>query len=73
MVKIPIEVRNGHTSFDVTVQAESIKQAVNLVRDRYPGGDVRLKFPIDPDVFFVNDSTAPVGVVSFEAPDVMAA
>ena len=73
MEKIPIEVRNGHTSFEVMVQAESIQQAVNLVRSRYPGNDVKIKFPINPKNFLINDSTARAGVVGFEGPIVMAA
>jgi hypothetical protein len=73
MVKISIEVRYGHTSFDVTVQAQSIQQAVNLVRGRYPGSDVRVKFPINPTGFFVIDSAAPAGIVGCEGPDLMAA
>ena len=73
MEKNPIEVRNGHTSFEVMAQAESIQQAVNLVRSRYLGSDVRVKFPINPKDFFVNDSTARAGVVGFEGPIVMAA
>ena len=47
MVRVPIEVRSGHTSFEVTAQAESIQQAVNLVRSRYLGSDVRMKIPIN--------------------------
>ena len=73
MVRVPIEVRSGHTSFEVTAQAESIQQAVNLVRRRYLGSDVRVKFPINPKNFFVNDSAARAGVVGLEGPIVMAA
>ena len=73
MVRVPIEVCSGHTSFDVTAQAESIQQAMKLVRNRYFGSDVRVKFPINPKDFFVNDSAARAGIVVFEAPDVMAA
>ncbi len=73
MVKVSVEVRNGHASFDVAAQAENIQQAVSLVRGCYPGGDVRVKFPINPEDFFVNDSAARAGIVRFEGPDVMAA
>ena len=45
MVKVSIEVHNGFARFDVAVRAESIRRAVELVGGRYPGRDVRVKFP----------------------------
>jgi hypothetical protein len=45
MVKVSIEVHNGVARFDVAVRAESIRRAVELVGGRYPGRDVRVKFP----------------------------
>lgn len=73
MVKISIEVRNGAARFDVTVRAESIRQAVSLVRGCYPGSDVRVKFPIDPEDFLVKDSAARAGMVGFDWPEGVAA
>ena len=73
MVKVSIEVRNGAVRFVVVVRAESIQQAVSIVTGRYPGGDCRVKFPIDPEDFFVNDTAARAGLVGFERPDVIAA
>ncbi len=73
MVKVSIEVRSGAARFSVGVQAESIQRAVSLVGARYPGGDVRVKFPIEPEGFFVKNSVARAAIVSFEQPDVMAA
>jgi hypothetical protein len=63
MVKVSIEVRNGAAHFDVTVRAESIRRAVSIVGGRYPGGDVRVRFPIEPEGFFVEDSVTPAGIV----------
>ena len=45
MVKVSIEVRSGVARFDVAVRAESIRRAMELVGGRYPGRDVRVKFP----------------------------
>ncbi len=73
MVKVSIEVRSGTARFSVGVQAESIQRAVSLVGARYPGGDVRVKFPIGPEDFFVKDLAARAAIVGFEQPDVMAA
>ena len=46
-------MREGAALSTATVQAESIREAVSITRRRYPGRDVRVKFPIDPDDFFL--------------------
>ena len=73
MVKISIEVRNGATRFDVAVQAWSIQQAMSFVRERYPNTDVRVRFPIDPEGFFVNEPAARAGLIEREQPELGAA
>ena len=45
MVKISIEVHSGAARLDVAVQAQSVRRAMELVGGRYPGRDVRVKFP----------------------------
>ena len=57
-MKVSIEVRNGAAHFDVTVRAESIRRAVSIVGGQYSSSDVRVKFPIDPEGFFVADRAA---------------
>jgi hypothetical protein len=52
MVKVSIEVYNGAALFEVAVRAQSIERAVSVVRGSYPGCDIRVKFPIDPEGFF---------------------
>lgn len=53
MIKVSMEVREGAALSRATVQAESISEAVSITRRRYPGRDVRVKFPIDPEEFFI--------------------
>lgn len=60
MLKVSMEVRNGAARFHVAVHAENIRQAVMIPGRRYPGGDVRVRFPIDPEGFFAKDTAAPV-------------
>lgn len=72
-MKISVEVCSGATRFDVAVRAESIQRALSLVRGRYPGGDVQVKFPIEPERFFVEDPSARAGIVGFERPEETAA
>jgi hypothetical protein len=73
MVKVSIEVRNGAARFAVTVRAESIRRALSLVARRYPGRDLGVKFPVDPEDFFVEDPAARAGIVAFERPEKIAA
>ncbi len=66
MVKVFIEVRNGSAHFNVAVRAQSIEQAANVVRGGYPDCDVRVKFPIDPEEFFVKEPAPGAGIVGVE-------
>ncbi len=56
MIRVAMEVREESTLSRETVSAESVRQAVSLMRERYPGGDVRVVFPISPEEFFLEDS-----------------
>jgi len=53
MIRVSMELREGAALSRTTVQAESIREAVNITRRRYPGRDVRVKFPIDAEDFFI--------------------
>ena len=72
MVKVSIVVRNGTARFRVGVQAQSIRKAVSLVGGRYPQGEVRVAFPIEPEGFFV-EGLARAGIVEPEHPKELAA
>jgi hypothetical protein len=61
MVKVCVEVREGDGLFRVAVQAESISQAVSIVKGSHPDRDVRVVFPIDPGEFFAEAPNATVG------------
>jgi hypothetical protein len=63
VVKVSIEVSNGATRFEVAVRAASVGRAVDLVVGRHPKEDVRVKLPIEPEGFFVEDSAAGAGIV----------
>jgi len=58
MVKVSIEVHDGTARFAVAVLANSIEQALNIVAARYPGSVAKVKFPIKPEGFFVEESAA---------------
>jgi hypothetical protein len=55
MIRVSMEVREGTALSRATVRAESIREAVSIARERYPGRDVRVIFPIDPETFFIDD------------------
>jgi hypothetical protein len=73
MVKVSVEVRRGAVSFDVAVRAESIRRAVSIAEGRYPEGNIRVKFPIDPEGFFVEVPLARAGRAEAEQPRKMVA
>jgi len=66
MVKVSVEVRKGTARFRVGVQAESIRRALRMVGGRYPHGEVRLVFPIEPEGFFVREPTAVAEMIGIE-------
>jgi hypothetical protein len=68
MVKVSMEIRSGAAHFDVGVQAESIQRAVSFVKERYSKANVRVKFPIEPESFFVEDPSARTRIVGLELP-----
>lgn len=41
-------------------------------REAYPGGDVRVEFPIDPESFFIKDTAARAELMKLEVPERMA-
>ncbi len=68
MVRISIEVSNGAVRFSVSVQAESIKRALEIVERQNPGKDCKVRFPIDAEAFFVEvDDVAKVEAVGMVA------
>lgn len=52
------------------VRAESIRRAMEAARAYYPGASIRGVYPIDPEMFFVRDSSAPAaGLFGLEMPE----
>ena len=58
MVKVSIEVHDGTARFVVAIKAHSIQQALSIVAARYPSSAVGVRFPIDPESFFVEGFAA---------------
>jgi hypothetical protein len=73
VVRVSIEVSSGAARFHVAVRAENIQRAISIVTARYTSGDCRVKLPIVPEDFFVNDAAARAGIVGLEQPDAKAA
>ena len=68
MVRISIEVSGGAARFSVSVQAESIERALEIVEGRNPGKDCKVRFPIDAEAFFSKEDSVPkVGAVRMVA------
>jgi hypothetical protein len=73
MIEVSIEAGAGATGVSLTVRARSIQRALSLATELYPGSDVRVKYPIDPERFFVEDRGSVAGIVGFEQPKKIAA
>jgi len=73
VIRVVIEVWNGATRSGVVVQARSVREAARIAATVYPNADVRVRFPIDPEAFFVRDPTARAEIVGFERPEETAA
>ena len=58
MIRISVQVSSGTARFGVTIQAESIERALEIVARQNPGKACEVTFPVDPETFFVEDSVA---------------
>ena len=58
MVRVTIEVHQGIARFIVAVTTQSIRQAAKIVQARYPSSIARVKLPIEPEGFSVEDRAA---------------
>ena len=72
MIRVLVEVGSDTTRFGVAVRAESIQRAVEVVKAYYPGADIQVVHPIDPESFFVGNPAAPLGLVELERPESVA-
>ncbi len=60
MIRISVQVSSGTARFRVTIQAESIERALDIVASQNPGKACEVTFPIDPETFVVEDSVVAV-------------
>jgi hypothetical protein len=73
VIRVVIEVWDKATCSKVVAQAKSVREAASIAAARYPNAEVRVRFPIDPEGFFVEGPTARAGIVSIEKPKAIAA
>ncbi len=67
MVRISVEVSSGAARFSVSVQAQSIERALEIVERHNPGKNCKVRFPIDAEAFFVEGGVAKVEAVGMVA------
>jgi hypothetical protein len=60
MIRISVHVSSGAARFSVSIQAESIERALEIVARQNPGKDCEVVFPIDPETFFVDEAVGTV-------------
>jgi hypothetical protein len=73
MVRVSIQIREGASCFDVSVQAQSIRRAAEIAADRYPNAGVRVSFPINAEAFFVEEHATRIARLGREWPERVAA
>ena len=67
MIRVSVEVCSGAARIRAAVWANSIERALSLVRAHYPGGEVKVIFPIEPEAFFVDGVMPASEAVRLEA------
>lgn len=63
MIRASVEVIGNNSAFSLVVYAENLRRAVEFAANRYPGYAVSVRFPLDPDVFFVEPPAIGTGTV----------
>lgn len=66
MIRVSGEVRSGSARFRVSVPADNVRRALGLVGGRYPHGEVRLVFPVEPEGFFVGELSVPTRATGYQ-------
>jgi hypothetical protein len=69
VIRVSVEIGGGAARFRASVRAESIERAVGIASTRYPGSEVRLLFPIDPEAFFSEDPVLAERLIRLEMPE----
>ena len=72
MIQVQLEVRSGATRFRVSARAASIQRAVSVAGARYPGGEVRLVLPVEPEAYFAEAGPAEAESVGIQMPESVA-
>lgn len=57
MIRVCIEVDCGAARSTLSVRAESIQRALEVAREQNPDCGLSVVFPLDPDTFFVRESS----------------
>lgn len=57
MICVTVEIHEGTLTHRARFTASSTERALKMVGDGTPGRSERLLFPIDPEAFFVREST----------------
>ena len=53
MIRASVEVKDENSAFSMGVYAENLQRAVEFAANRFPSCAVSVRFPLDPEVFFV--------------------
>ena len=66
MIQVQFEVRSGATRFRVSARAVSMQRALSVAGARYPGGEVQLVTPVDPETSFAEAASGEAALVEVQ-------
>ncbi len=69
MIQVQFEVRSGATRFRASARAASVQRAKSVAGARYPGGEVRLVLPVEPEVFLAKAALGEAEAVGVQMPE----
>jgi len=69
VIQVLLEVRSGAASFRVSARARSIRRAVSLTEANYPGSEVSVVLPVEPEPFFAGDDFEGAELITLEKPE----
>jgi hypothetical protein len=67
MIRASLKVTGNNSAFTIGVYAENLRRALEFAANRYPGYAVSVRFPLDPEMFFVEGSAAGAETVELSA------
>ncbi len=67
MIRISVEVGQGTARYRVAIRAKNIGRALEIVGSQSTGREVKIRWPTNPEAFYVREAGMMVGALDREA------